>query len=67
MYFKSVDATTKDVFLGNKGWDLWTRYQLVEGKWRRINGLRVDSDTHHRIVDRLEYYRGNVRKNKGDK
>ena len=61
MYIKSVSVNLKDVFLGTKGWEPWTRYQLQDGKWRRVAGVRVDSDTHRRIVERLEFYRSNGR------
>jgi hypothetical protein len=54
MYTKQVNNEIKDVFLGTTGWSNWLRYQLTEGKWRRIAGMRVDTETHRKIVERLD-------------
>lgn len=53
MYIKHCDATTKDVFLGNKGWDNWTRYTCVNGEWVQSKGLKVDNRVHSLIVSKI--------------
>lgn len=69
MYIKSVDVVTKDIFLGNKGWDNWTRYSFVDGKWVQTKGLRVDAKVHSVIVDKITTWNENhktVRKPHGN-
>lgn len=53
MYIKWLSATMRDIFLGI-GWTNWSRYELKDGKWKWVAGLRHDSATHRAIVHRLE-------------
>lgn len=59
MYIKHVDVNTKDIFLGNKGWDNWTRFSCVNGVWQQSAGLKVDERVSRLIVDRITTWNDN--------
>jgi len=65
MFIKSINANAKDIFLGTKGWDNWTRYERVEGQWKQTKGLRVDDGTHRAIVSILTSWKQKERRDNG--
>lgn len=52
MLIKTIDRSTKDVFLG-KGWLNWVRYAKTSKGWEPVKGLRPNKETHEQIVKKI--------------